>query len=435
MANLPKDFIGTSALEHVAEQVSKEILMGPGYTDAEEMDRLGIQVISGVQFKRTFNIFLRKGGTTRRKDVHTKVSSQAGYLKERTLTVKLTWDHFDDNSDKYCETPFGTDAQGQYPLSTQAVEAILKDYADNLTACLWFGDIDLDNGDENVLAKDQALALYDGYHTCIKHDIEDGLISEANGNLIECDVIEEPADNNDSTPFDNFIDWYFKWDARLRKQKVKVYMSESTARNIAAGYANKYHGNFKVETEAGDNFKLPGYSKVTICPVSDFGTGTRMYATVEGNFVYGVDTLSDKTFVSVRVGSDTDHRDVSFQIQSIQGAGILVPFASSLCVSKGKLDNPGYKAGDYTNSNLTVTLAKANAEDEGTIDGSVKVNGTPYAQPVDTNANDVLTLEAVDGATGFVFSHWNTGSKEKKIQVIASGMSMGVTAFFKKKTV
>lgn len=64
MANLPKDFIGTSALEHVAEQVSKEILMGPGYTDAEEMDRLGIQVISGVQFKRTFNIFLRKGGTT-----------------------------------------------------------------------------------------------------------------------------------------------------------------------------------------------------------------------------------------------------------------------------------------------------------------------------------------------------------------------------------
>ena len=158
-----------------------------------------------------------------------------------------------------------------------------------------------------------------------------------------------------------------------------------------------------------------------------------MYATVEGNFVYGVDTLSDKTFVSVRVGSDTDHRDVSFQIQSIQGAGILVPFASSLCVSKGKLDNPGYKAGDYTNSNLTVTLAKANTEDAGEIDGSVKINGTPYDKPVDTNANDVLTLEAVDGATNFAFSHWNTGSKEKKIQVIASGMSMGVTAFFKKK--
>lgn len=433
MPNFPKDFIGTTALEHVAEQVSKEILMGPGYTDAEEMDRLGIQVISGMQFKRTFNIFLRKGGTTRRKDVHAKVSSQAGFLKERTLTVKLTWDHFDDNIDNYCETPFGTDAQGQYPLSTQATEAILKDYADNLTACLWFGDIDLDNGDETVPAKDQALALYDGYHTCVKHDIEDALISEANGNLIQCDAIEEPADNNDSTPFDNFVDWYFKWDARLRKQKVMVYMDESTARNIAAGYANKYHGNFKVEPEAGDNFKLPGYSKVTICPVSDFGTGGRMYATVEGNFVYGVDTENNKTFVSVRVGSDTDHRTISFQIQSIQGAGIKVPFSSSLCVSPGKLENPGYKAGDYIDSNLTVTLAKNSTADAGEIDGSVKVNGKPYTDPVDTNANDVLTLEAVDGETNFAFDHWSNDSKEKKIQVIASGTSMAYTAFFKKK--
>ena len=100
MATLPKDFIGTDALQHVADQVSKEILMGPGYTDAEEMDRLGIDIVTGVQFKRTFHILLRKGGTTRRKDVHTKVNSEAGFLKERTLTVKLAWDHFTDNIDK-----------------------------------------------------------------------------------------------------------------------------------------------------------------------------------------------------------------------------------------------------------------------------------------------------------------------------------------------
>ena len=125
MATLPKDFIGKDALQHVAEQVSKEILMGPGYTDAAEMDRLGIDIVTGAQYKRTFHILLRKGGTTRRKDVHTKVNSEAGFLKERTLTVKLAWDHFTDNIDKYCETVFGTDAQGQYPLSTEAAEAIM----------------------------------------------------------------------------------------------------------------------------------------------------------------------------------------------------------------------------------------------------------------------------------------------------------------------
>ena len=62
MANLPKDFIGLDALQHVAEEVSKEIVMGPGYSDAEEMDRLGIDIVTGVQFKRTFHLFIRKVG-------------------------------------------------------------------------------------------------------------------------------------------------------------------------------------------------------------------------------------------------------------------------------------------------------------------------------------------------------------------------------------
>ena len=159
MATLPNNFIGKDALQHVAEQVSKEILMGIGYTDPAETDRLGIDIISGLQFKRTFHILLRKGGTTRRKDVHSVVNSQAGFLTERTLVARLAWDHFTDSIDAYCETVFGTDAQGQYPMSTAAVEAILRNYADNLAANFWFGDISLDDGKENVPAHDQALAL------------------------------------------------------------------------------------------------------------------------------------------------------------------------------------------------------------------------------------------------------------------------------------
>ena len=60
MANLPKDFIGLDALQLVANEVSKEIVMGPGYSDAEEMDRLGIDIVTGIQFKHTFHLFIRK---------------------------------------------------------------------------------------------------------------------------------------------------------------------------------------------------------------------------------------------------------------------------------------------------------------------------------------------------------------------------------------
>lgn len=428
MATLPKDFIGTTALQHVADQVSKEILMGPGYTDAEEMDRLGIDIISGVQYKRTIHILLRKGGTTRRKDVHTKVNSEVGFLRERTITVKLSWDHYTDNIDKYCETPFGTNAQGQYPLSNEAATAILSNYADDLTACLWNGDIDLDKGGDTTPAKDQALALYDGFHTCVKHDIEAGLISEANGNLIPCESITEPADNNDSTPYDNFLAWHLKWDARLRKQNTLVYMSEQTAQYIAAGYANKFHGNFKVDYEDGGNFKLPGLSRVTLCPIADFGEGDRMYVTIPKNFVYAVDSEGNQTYVGVKVGTDNDMRDVQFQIQSIQGAGIRNPFKYAFAMSDGSLAAAEYVAGDYTNSNLVITLA----HEKGAVitDGSVKVNNENYTKPVETTVNQIVTLEAVEGSTD-KFSHWSNGSTEKKIQVIATGMSMGLTAFFK----
>lgn len=425
MATLPKDFIGTAALQHVAEQVTKEILMGPGYTDAAEMDRLGIKVVSGIQFKRTVHVLLRKGGTTRRKDVHAKVDSEVGFLKERTLTAKLSWDHYTDNIDKYCETVFGTDAQGQYPLSTEAVTAVLSNYADNLTACLWNGDISLDDGTDKP-ARDQALALYDGFHTCVKHDIEDGIISEANGNLVPCEAITAPVDNNDSTPYDNFLAWHMKWDARLRKANTRVYMSELTAQYIAAGYANKFHGNFKVDYEQGGNFKLPGLSRVTICPVADFGEGDRMYATIDQNFIYGVDTESNQTYVGVKVGTDIDMRQIQFQIQSIQGSlGPCNPFKYAFCMSDGNLASAEYVAGDYDNTNLVVTIAG------DTTDGKVKVNGAEYTKPVETTINQVITLVAEDGATS-KFVNWSNGKKDKTIQLTATGLNMGITAFFKK---
>lgn len=430
MAKLPENFIGIDALTHIADQVSKEILMGPGYTDADDMDRLGIDVVSGLQYKQTLHIMLRKGGTTRRKDVHTKVNSESGFLKERTVTVKLAWDHYTDSIDRYVETVFGTDAQGQYPFSTAAVTAVLTNYADNLTACLWNGDISLDDGSESKSAREQALALYDGFHTCVKHDIEDGIISEANGNLVHCDAITAPADNDDSTPYDNFIAWHMKWDARLRKAKTRVYMNEITANNIAAGYANKYHGNFKVEYEQGGNFKLPGLSRVTICPIADFGEGDRMYATIDKNFVYGVDTLNNQTYVGVKMSTDDDMRHIQFQIQSIQGAGIKNPFKYAFCMSDGSLAASEYVAGDYVDSNLVVTTVDTDGKAD--VDGKVTVNGANYTDPVPTSVNQILTLVAVDGAKN-KFSHWSNGKTEKTLQLTATGMTMGITAIFKKE--
>ena len=43
--------------------------------------------------------------------------------------------------------------------------------------------------------------------------------AESNGNLVSCEVVTVP-DNNDSTPFDDFVKWHRHkdWSAHVRRQ-------------------------------------------------------------------------------------------------------------------------------------------------------------------------------------------------------------------------
>ena len=423
--NKAPEFIGREALTHVAEQVGKQIIMGPAYEDPELLDRLGISVISGVQFKKTDHLLVRKGGTTRRKKVGTPVENKIGFLKERTLIAKLTWNRYKDNIDNYVETVFGTDGKpgGDYPMSTVAVEAILKSYAEDLKSNLFFGDME---NEESADEDKQKLSLYDGFHTDMAHDIADGIISVQNKNLIACDAITAPVDAHDSTPFDTVLEWYTKWDGRLRQQKlVKLHVDILRGLYIAQGYSNKYHGNSKVNYLPNGNFTVSEMPRVEFCPSDAWGVGTRMMATIPGNLQYGVDSENNQSFVKTQFGSDEDAQDVIFQIQSIQGTRIMNPLASAFVMSDGSIAENVIN-GDYTNSKLVVTLDGADAA------AKVQVNGEDYDEPAEFAPNALITLKAVEGsADGHkVFKQWSNGKTEKEITITATGMPMAITAFF-----
>lgn len=424
----PKNFIGISALQEVANQVFASVVQGPAFANPEEMKRLGIKTISGVQYKRTMNVFVRKGGTTRRKDMNPTMNGTIGFLKERVLTAKLAWFKGTDNIDHYCETVFGVNAQGAYPLSTVAVEAVIKTHADDLYNNLWWGDID--NDVPGASDEMKAMGLYDGFITCIKHDIEDGVISEANHNLIHCEAISAPADATDSSAYKNFREAYMSLDPRLRRQKVYAYMTPETAINIADGYALQSYGTHKLDVVDGGNYVIPELPKLTIAPVEGMGVGDRIIFSVEGNLIYAVDTESNQTFVEVALGSDNDLRDIVFQCQSIQGAMVASTLSHSFAVTDGPLQSTDFQSGDYTNSNLVVTLAHSDS-DTGKIDAKVKVDGVEYKTPIETTPNQIISLVAEDSAT-YKFVSWSNGKTDKTIQLTASGMNMGLTAFFKK---
>nr|DAH90460.1 MAG TPA: hypothetical protein [Bacteriophage sp.] len=424
----PKDFIGISALKEVANQVFKSVVQGPAFANPEEMTRLGIKTVSGIQYKRTLNVFIRKGGTTRRKDMNPTMDGTIGFLKERVLTAKLSWFKGRDNIDRYCETVIGVNSQAAYPLSTVAVEAVLRTFADDRYNNLWWGDID--NDVEGASDEQKAMGLYDGFLTCIKHDIEDGLISETNRNLIHCEAISAPANATDSSAYKNFRDAYMSLDPRLRRQKVYAYMTPETAINIADGYALQSYGTHKLNVVDGGNYVIPELPKLTLAPVEGMGVGDRIIFSVEGNLIYAVDTDGEQTGVDVALGSDNDLRDIVFQCQAISGAMVVSTLAHSFAITDGSLQSTDFLSGDYTNSNLVVTIAHSDA-DTGKIDAKVKVNGAEYKTPVETTPNQIVTVVAEDSAT-YKFVSWNTGSTEKTLQLTATGMNMGLTAFFKK---
>lgn len=424
----PKDFIGISALKEVANQVFKSVVQGPAFANPEEMTRLGIKTVSGIQYKRTLNVFIRKGGTTRRKDMNPTMDGTIGFLKERVLTAKLSWFKGRDNIDRYCETVIGVNSQAAYPLSTVAVEAVLRTFADDRYNNLWWGDID--NDVEGASDEQKAMGLYDGFLTCIKHDIEDGIISEANRNLIHCEAISAPANATDSSAYKNFRDAYMSLDPRLRRQKVYAYMTPETAINIADGYALQSYGTHKLNVVDGGNYVIPELPKLTLAPVEGMGVGDRIIFSVEGNLIYAVDTDGEQTGVDVALGSDNDLRDIVFQCQAISGAMVVSTLAHSFAITDGSLQSTDFLSGDYTNSNLVVTIAHSDA-DTGKIDAKVKVNGAEYKTPVETTPNQIVTVVAEDSAT-YKFVSWNTGSTEKTLQLTATGMNMGLTAFFKK---
>ncbi len=417
-SNNNNQFIGLEALTTVAEQVGSQIVMGPAFANPDLLKRMRIKVISGVQYKQTETLLVRKGGTTRRKVVGQPMNNTIGFLKSRTLVAKLAWNKFRGNTSEFTETNFGVHATGSYPVSTEATEAILKTYAEDLLSNLFFGDIN----NEEVAGKEM-LSLYDGFHTYIAQDVADGYISTVNKNLIECDSIVAPTDKEDSSPFDTVLEVYSKLSPALRKQKeILCYCDVLRGIYIADGYNNKKHGNADVVRKEDGTFTIPEMPRVTFVPEDVFGLGDRIIFTIPENFQYGVDTLNNQTKVRVKVGSDDDLDDVIFQIQSIQGTRVLNPLASAFAMTNGNITE-NVLGGDYQNSKLTVTVNET--------EGSVTVNGEAYDADAEYAPNAVIALKAT-AQSGYTFVGWSNGKTDAEISIVATGMPMAITALFEK---
>lgn len=408
-------FIGIDNVKHVADILQPNIIMGPAYFNRDELKRLGIKVITGVQFKMTAMILNRKGGTSRRKVVGTPIESKIGYLSERTLTARIVWNRYRHNEDEFQEKPIAIEggAQFHYPLTEEMITAIGMTFSEDVYADMFFGD-------EN--SEIPEMALYDGFHTDLNKDIQNGDVSEARGNLIPSKIIEKPATEGDAAGWDAWVEWYDKWSPALKRVPTLCYCSVEVGRAIAECYAQKNRSLRQVNyiPDANGNFTVPEYPKVTFVPSDDFGKGSRMIATTVNNLEFAVNSEADESFVAVKHGSDDDVKDIIFQIQGIFGTRILNVLPSHFVTNGGVIEDSVWQ-GDYKKDSYTVAV---NDQTLGTATISPAPQDGEYAK------GTTLTLTATP-AENATFVKWSNGQTTPTITVVKGEGPEGMVAIFR----
>lgn len=417
------NFIGTAALQSIADKFAPQIIMGAAHFRPDVFTRMRIKVETGVQYQSTKTILLRKGHTAQKKVVGESIESTVGFMVERKCITSLAWDRYLDNKDKYRENKqfdVKDNTKFNYPMSELAVMAIIANYGENIFDCLWHGDESISKDD----AKKKYLRVMDGFITYLNHDIEKGYINEAFNNYVHTEKIDAPVDKDDIAAYNEFVKFRSGWHQNLRNAPlVLVYCSEETGAAVARAYKNANGGYEGVRYLEDDTYKFAEWRNIIMVPESSFGKGDKMIATVPDNFEYCVDSLDSRNSVTVQAGSDKDNMDIYFQVQSIQGTRVLNIASSYFCMSDGSLA-PNDVAGDYTED---IFVVSSNDETLGkvTVNGSAPDNTVGYASG--TTLNLVATAES-----GGKFVSWSDGNTEATRAVITKGQPAGLMAIFAK---
>lgn len=410
-------FIGIDNVVNIANQLEPNIIMGPAYYKKSDLERFGIKVLTGVQFKKTAMVLSRKGGTSRRKKVGVHQESKLGYLMERELVAHQVWNRFKHNEDEFQEKPIAIEgsAKFHYPLAEEFITEIGKEFSDDVYACMFHGDDESD---------DVQLNLYSGYHTLINRDMAKGLISEANGNLIPCAVLDAPQSEGDSQAWDEFVKWHDKWPSVLQDaDKVLVYCSVEYGNNISDAYEQKHRSLKSAKYLDNGNFTIDRYRNIEFVPSARWGNGTRMVATLPQNFEFGVNSEGQESFVAVQHGSDDDVKDIIFQIQGIYGCRIKDVLKRAFVTNGGTIEGT-FERGDYEKD---AVIAIPNDAELGSV--AITNGSTPVESGTEVAKGVTLTLTATP-KTGKQFVKWSNGSTANPTSIVTTGDPIAIVGIF-----
>ena len=261
-----------------------------------------------VDYKDTIIVEQRKGGISKPYVSGTiDYISEINKLTESDLITVMAYAALKDDIQSYRDKKVLFDAAAnkvnnktkKHPLERQIVTKKVITVAEDIIDALFFAKRDE--------ADKSPLGMVDGFDTIIDDGITANNISIANKNLVNTgngvdDVgLGAPADNNDTSAFENLIKWLRNYDEKMKSKPSILRIPPATLLNVQDALQNKLS---QKSVEFEDLLKhiqfRSGIPQLSISSHYCLGTGDRISITTPDNFDLGMNTLSDLDFVQVR---------------------------------------------------------------------------------------------------------------------------------------
>lgn len=318
-----------------ARSMSREIFESPAFLNKDLFRAMGINTITGIQFKDYKRGMERRGGTTRPYSAAAMqptaenplgLTSQLGKLVDVELEVKHSVNRFLDNKERYREVEgFKVNSDGTYncPNMAQNLRQIGAEYSDDILVNILFGKYDL-AGSYGVLSN------YDGLFYKIA---KAGLATKQ---VIDTDAFVPVTEDAKSANWEIVEHFIAHLPSPLQRAArsgrgggVKIWMSPWAKAMVLSSFARTFP-NAPMETIKDIDTKFLQLGNFHFIGTDLVGEGSLMVATCDGVQDWGCD--SDNTEGNSKIGVAQDQFDLNniiFQVESSNGT---------------RLNRPGYIA-------------------------------------------------------------------------------------------
>lgn len=298
-------------LTETAITYQRDLRMLPYATLAPVLGQLGITLYPGIQNKDVITNYERAAGIARPYVSGTVEDSQVGRAVQKTLETHLAYANVKDNIQNYKKVVVGPDVllgknkSKQHPWQLLMLTEIIKTFSEDIIDALF-------HAVRNTATR-TPMGLFNGYNKIIDDGITGAEINVSDKNLFNTGAIS--SDN----AYEKLENMYRAAHPMLRQRPTLMIVPF----HIGDKYDDDFFDTYKYKPVMDNYGRSVIQASNGLCTIvrTPYQAGNRVIITTPGNFHFGMDSMSDATFVQVRQPY-TDPNDVQFWIQAAYGTRI-----------------------------------------------------------------------------------------------------------------